>query len=112
MRSRMLSISAAAFGTCVLLGGGHCISSLAYTGSWRPSSGFWLMVLAALGSGVVVVSALVRDQIVERQERIMAQLEDIELRILDYGDQREAGGHATATRVTKTQTGRPIRPVN
>lgn len=104
--SRMRSYSVAAFTICVLLGGGHYLSSLLYLDGFKTSPEFWLVVLTGFGCGVAAVCALCRDQIVERQERIMAQLEDIELRILDYGDKREATGHVTAARVTRLQTGR------
>ena len=110
--SRMRSLSLFAFLVFTVLVGGTYVSSIAYTGEFKSSPEFWLLVLAAFGSLMVFAVALRGDQIVAREERIIAQLEDIELRILDYGDKREASGHVTATRVTHTQTGRRLGPVD
>lgn len=110
--SRMRSLSLLAFLACAVLVVGTYVSSIAYTGKFQSSPEFWLLVLAKFAALVVFAIAWRSDQITERQDRILAQLEDIELRILDYGDKREASGHLTATRVTRTQTGRPIHPVS
>lgn len=110
--SRMRSLSLLAFLAFAVLIGGTYVSSLAYTGEFQSSPEFWILVLSAFAALLVFAIAWRSDQIAERQDRIIALLEDIELRILDYGDKREASGHITATRVTRTQTGRPIHPVS
>lgn len=97
---------------CTMVIAGSTAGSVAYTGQIDTNPIYWLLVFAAAVTWICFFIARTRDKMVQDDENILQRIEDLELRIEDYGDRREVSGHVTALRVTRTQHGRRLASID
>lgn len=104
---------------CLLIAGFMYTSSRVYTRDFNGNVEFWLFTLVGLAAVVCWLNARSRDQVCEKLAENREQIEenrqtlsDLQLFICEYGDQREASGHATASRVRTIQQGRRLTTID
>lgn len=103
---------------CLAISGFMYTSSWVYTKDFNGNVEFWLFTLVGLSAGIGWINTRSRDQVCEKLAENREQIEenrqtlsDLQLFICEYGDQREASGHATASRVRTIQQGRRLTTI-
>jgi hypothetical protein len=104
---------------CLIIAGFMYTSSRVYTKDFDGNVEFWLFILVGLAAAIGWITARSRDQVCEKLAENRQQIEenrqalsDLQLFICEYGDQREASGHVTASRVSAIQQGRRLSPID